>query len=64
MFGIAVKLVPNIAATRLLCVVNRLRHSQPTVLDRRQLLSALHNELQPNQPATFLAAKFDGFLRE
>ena len=56
--------MPNSAATSLRCVLHRLRHSQPTVHHCRQLHAPLHTELQSNQPATFLAAEFDGSFCE
>ena len=46
------------------CVLQRLQHSQPTMFCCSQLLSALPTTLQSNQPAIFLAAKFDGSLCE
>ena len=54
MFGVAMKLVSNFAATSVRRVLHRLRHNQPTILYCRQLLGALHTVLQSNQPATFL----------
>lgn len=53
------KLVSNSAGTSLHLVLLRLQHSQPIVY-HSQLLSAVHAKLQSNQPATLLAAEFDG----
>ena len=64
MFNDAVKLVPNFATTYLPPVLLRLQHIQLAMHYLTQPMSALHTKPQSNQPATFLAAKFDESLYE
>lgn len=61
---VAVKLVPNSAATSLRHLLQRLQDSHPTVFCIRQVFSELHTNFQSNRPPTFLAAEFDGFTCE
>lgn len=53
MFSVAVQLVPNSVAATLLRILRKLQHSQPTMFYHRQLLSALHTELQSTSQSLF-----------
>ena len=64
MFGVAVKLVPNIAAVNLLRVLNRLRHSQPTVFYLSHTCSALNlqSSNQTSQPCFWRPSSMNLFM--
>ena len=58
--GLSISRLGMLPAVGLSC--GDLQHCALHIIHRRQLLGALHAELQSNQPATFLAAEFDGSL--